>query len=555
MRQVPQINPEDFAEKAGKYEFDAGLTREDAAARALRELAEAEQGKTVPFPGTEPPEEGDHRVVLAYNKISDLHERSAICTQALKDKGIPVFSKDAIIVLVGGEAGEKRILAADVFRLRHEVSKTVKYLKLKYTDKGVEAVPLKAPPLEDVRDLLASPAEIFPKIRGIVSHPVFTASGGIVSTAGYNAETGLYIDAGEDVLDGACAIPEAPGGADVQAAIEVFRDILADFPFADEAGFANTIGLFLTILLRNVIPDVTPLFLVKAATAGTGKSLLVKILLLAITGRRAALSTLPESEEELAKVLLSVVMEGGEYFVLDNVNRRLNSGTLASVATSGIVRGRVLGKSEMLTVPARTPIILTGNNPDMSRELARRCVIINLSCDLENPAARTGFRHPNLEEYVLEHRIQILRAAFILGRAWFAAGNPAGGKPMGSFEAWSRVIGGLLSVSGISGFLENAGEFLQIADSDNEDFSGFADAWFQNHGEAAVPVSDLLPLARSAGIVDERKPEGGQKKSLGMLLGRRENMVINGLKVVRGHRYLNNRYWRLKKIEEGGALF
>jgi hypothetical protein len=542
-----KINPDDFTERAAILEYDGGLSREDAEARALLELAAEERKKTASFPGAEPSEKKERRAVLVYNNVPDLHERSAICAQALKDRRAPVFSRGPFIVCVDGETGEKRILIADVFRLRHEVSRAVRYVKLKYADSGPDFVPLKAPPLEDVRDLLASPAEIFPKVRGVVSHPIFTASGEIVSMAGYDAETGLYIDDDAGILAGLQSVPQAPDGADIRTAAGVFRDILADFPFADEASFANTVGLFLTILLRNGISDITPLFLVKAAAAGTGKSLLVKIILLAITGRRAALSTLPESEEEFSKVLLSVAMEGGEYFVIDNVNRRLNSGTLAAVVTSGMLRGRILGKSETVTVPARTPIIVTGNNPNMSRELARRCVTISLSCDLENPADRSGFKYPDLEGYVLDHRAEILRAAFILGRTWFTAGRPPGERSLGSFEAWSRVIGGVLSVSGIPGFLKNAGDFFQTVDSDNEDFSEFLGTWFQNHGESSVSVSELLPLARSAGIVDERKSEGGQKKSLGIILGNRENAVIDGLKVVRGHRYANARHWKLKK--------
>jgi hypothetical protein len=180
---------------------------------------------------------------------------------------------------------------------------------LRSRDSGVEAVPLLAPPIEDIRDVLASSAEVFPRVRGVVSHPVFSPSGKLVSTPGYNAETEFYIDAGEDLLSEIAAMPEIPGASDVHEALEIFRDILGDFPFANPASYTNTLGLFQTILQRNIIPGTTPIFLVKAATPGTGKTLAVKIAVLAITGKRAALSVLPESEEELSKVLLSVIMD------------------------------------------------------------------------------------------------------------------------------------------------------------------------------------------------------------------------------------------------------
>jgi hypothetical protein len=557
MRRIPNIDKDDFNELAGKYEFDAGMGHDEAEKRALAELAKQEREKTVPFPGAEiRGQQEDTRVVLAYNRIPDLHERSAMCKRALIDRVAPLYSKDGMLVCVRGETGEKKIIIPDVFYLRHETSKAVKYVKIKNRDNGgVEAVPMLAPPLEDVRDVLASSSEAFPKIRGIVFHPIFTLSGKIVSTPGYNAETGFYIDAEADLLNDAGAVPEAPDRADVREAVEVFHDILDDFPSANRASFANVVGMLLTILLRNIIPDITPIFLVKAAAAGTGKTLETKIVILAITGRPAALSTLPDSEEELSKVLLSVVLEGGGYFILDNVNRRLNSGTLAAVVTSGVLRGRILGKSEMMTVTARTPIVITANNPDMSRELARRCVTIELSCDLENPAQRTGFKHPDIERYVLQNRARILRAAFTLARAWFTAGKPAGEKSMGSFEVWDRIIGGILANAGISGFLENAEEFFQVSDSDSEDFRGFLEEWYLKYGENPVPVTDILPLARAAGLMDERKSEGSQKRTLGKLLGRKENTVLAGLKVVRGHREPHSRYWILKKTDsEGGDL-
>jgi hypothetical protein len=240
--------------------------------------------------------------------------------------------------------------------------------------------------------------------------------------------------------------------------------------------------------------------LVKAPVAGTGKSLLAKILLLIITGRRPALSTLPESEEELSKVLLSVIMEGGEYFVLDNVNRRINSGTLAAVITSGVLRGRILGKSEMITVPARTPVILTANNPDLSRDMARRCVTIDLSIDLENPAGRNNFKHPDLENYVLENRGRILTAAFTLARAWHNAGKPEGKATLGSFETWSRIIGGILTNAGISGFLSNAESFFRSRILTARISVGLWMRGIRNTGKARFPLLIYCHLPRQRGL-------------------------------------------------------
>jgi hypothetical protein len=257
MQQVPKINKDDFDDLAAKYQYDAGMSAEDAKQRALKELAERGREKTLPFPGADVSDQENDRIILPYNKITDLHERSGICAKALKDREAPLFSKGGILAAVQGEAGERKILAADVFRLRHEVSKAVRYVKIKYEDNGAKAIPVLAPPLEDIRDLLAGYADTFHKIHGVVSHPIVTMDGKIISSAGYNEETGFFIDTEGDMLK----ISETPAGTDIESGVEVFRDFLSDFPFADpEAGFANTIGLFLTILLRNIVPDIVPLF-------------------------------------------------------------------------------------------------------------------------------------------------------------------------------------------------------------------------------------------------------------------------------------------------------
>ena len=44
---------------------------------------------------------------------------------------------------------------------------------------------------------------------------------------------------------------------------------------------------------------------------------------------------------------------------------------------------------------------------------------------------------------------------------------------MGSFEAWSRAIGGILEYTGVRGFLENAAELYEEADAEALQWEGF----------------------------------------------------------------------------------
>ena len=75
---------------------------------------------------------------------------------------------------------------------------------------------------------------------------------------------------------------------------------------------------------------------------------------------------------------------------------------------------------------------------------------------------RGGVRHPELLGFVRENRPRIVSAGLTLCRAWFVAGCPdgtGGRQPFGKFEAWERVISGVLANAGVSGFLANLDQF------------------------------------------------------------------------------------------------
>jgi hypothetical protein len=93
---------------------------------------------------------------------------------------------------------------------------------------------------------------------------------------------------------------------------------------------------------------------------------------------------------------------------------------------------------------------------------------------MSNPWERNQWRHPNLLEWVREHRPELIWAALTLGRAWYAAGCPAAKSPVvGSFESWCRVIGGVLEYAGASDFLSNLKSMYAIADEEGRQWEAF----------------------------------------------------------------------------------
>jgi hypothetical protein len=111
--------------------------------------------------------------------------------------------------------------------------------------------------------------------------------------------------------------------------------------------------------------------------------------------------------------------------------------------------------------------IALGNNVEVRGDMKRRVLPSRLVPETDHPEHRTGFRHPDLPQWIREHRGDLLAAAFTLWRNWLANGRPEADVTMGSFERWARTIGGVLKQAGITGFGTNTAEWLSYSEEDN----------------------------------------------------------------------------------------
>ena len=152
------------------------------------------------------------------------------------------------------------------------------------------------------------------------------------------------------------------------------------------------------------------------------------------------------------------------------------------VITAGEVEDRLLGVSQTVVLPVRCTLAATANNPTLSDEMARRTARIRLDAGVEFPENRKGFRHTDLLAWARANRGDLIWASLTLARAWICAGRPTDGvAPLGGFESWSRVMGGILEVAGIEGFLGNVAELrAETADATQGDF---LHAVFEDRGD------------------------------------------------------------------------
>jgi hypothetical protein len=272
------------------------------------------------------------------------------------------------------------------------------------------------PPSDLAPDIMTLPSLPFPKIEGISTVPLFMSDGSVLYKSGYDSESGLYLHLeGLESLNTNMPVD--------QALYLLLDDVFADFPFADEGGKAHILCMLLEPFLQRIIANVTPLYLIDAPIRGSGKGLSAEVVVSIVTGKTAPVMTMPSDGTELEKRITSSLLEGSIYLLFDNVIT-LKSPELAAAITTSIWRGRRLGQSQMLEVPNTSTWVVTGNNIQVSDEIARRIIPIRLDPGIERPEDRVGFKHPDLKSYVLNNRNTLVNACLSLIQAWVNEGMP-----------------------------------------------------------------------------------------------------------------------------------
>jgi hypothetical protein len=318
--------------------------------------------------------------------------------------------------------------------------------------------------------------------------------------------------------------------------------------------------------VRELVVGPTPLHLVDAPTPGTGKGLLADCAGTIATGRAVPKVTVPLTDEEMRKRITAQLLEGQPMIILDNLGTKLDSASLAAVLTAVEWKDRILGFSKMsATLPNRSVWVATGNNVTLSNEIARRSVWIRLSTDLERPHERRGFRHEHLLRHIRAARGELIAACLTLAAGWLVAGRPkppATVPPMGSYEECHEVVGGILAVAGVSGFLANAAELYEAADAEMQPWRDFVLFWAANHGTEAVELLHLYyRLAISEGLLtevlgDERHSDRARQTRLGIALRKYKDCVIAGFRIEAaesaGFSSGRRQQYRLS-VSEGGA--
>lgn len=469
---VPPANPMRPAESFQTSGNRGG--KETSGSRRRPDQPPAAGGAPPPIPSGAGPEgpaaEGLPEICVSGRQLREVADEAVA---ALVASNVPphLFQRGGRLVsIVADEKGRYAIRELGEDWCRGLLTRSANFYR--YTPKGKKLAC--APPPDVVKDTLNFP-RAWLGVDGVTGSPILRPDGSIVDRPGYDSVTRLYY-----APDSSLRMPEldpAPGRDHLDAALGLIETALEGFPFRDDASRANAIAAMLTPIVKPAISAPTPMALIDAPQAGTGKSLMADMISLIATGFAAEMYSQPGNPDELRKTVTTVLAAGTAIAVFDNVTKRLDDPELAKLLTEVWHADRIFGTHQKQVFAVTTVFMGTGNNVVLAGDLPRRCYWIRLDAKTSRPFQRGGFKIADLKGWTAARRGELLAALLTLARAWFVAGRPVPAlTPLGSFEVWSVMVGGILEFAGVKGFLDNAEALYVESDLEGVQWAGFLEA-------------------------------------------------------------------------------
>ena len=275
----------------------------------------------------------------------------------------------------------------------------------------------------------------FNPLTALANAPFLRVDGSVCDVPGYDEETGIYYAP-------TLQFPQLalqPGWPEARAALDELCELVKQFPFANTVSHSVFLADVLTAIARPTLPK-SPMVLYTASMAGSGKTLMASIANLIAYGHATTHPWPNSNEEELKKVLTSILLAGDPVVVFDNLPNGavIKSAALSQFVTSDEYADRKLGESERVKFRNRTRVVLTGNNVVLGSDNARRTIVCELQLEVESLKDRqVVFDHPSLATHIKQSRARYITAALTVLRAYALHPQPLKLPPLDSFEDWS----------------------------------------------------------------------------------------------------------------------
>ena len=196
----------------------------------------------------------------------------------------------------------------------------------------------------------------------------------------------------------------------------------------------------------------------------------------------------------MGKLLTSHVMGGKESLLFDNVSGYVDSAQLAQLTSQHgkLWNGRLLSTNTLADRKVNTVAGMTSNKATLSPEMIRRAVRIRLDRPVPDPSEWTPDGNGGGWRYSLPNDAGRFRGVFEeMVRRWLAADAPLGRYHHSSASCWAQVVGGILDVNGVEGFLGNVADLQKSTGTRDTLLPAFIGHWWRSRRSRWVYAPDV----------------------------------------------------------------
>ncbi len=423
---------------------------------------------------------------------------------------------------------------------------------LRYDARKEDWRPINAPEQAAATYLARNGHWNLPRLLAAISAPTLRPDGTLLQVPGYDARTATWYDPLGLIFP---EIPDQPTKRDATLALDALLKALQTFPFQEPADLSVALSLVLCSLVRRSLTS-APLGAISAPVMGSGKTLLADCISILCTGVAAPAMQYPETDEEASKMALAVLAEGDAVVLIDNVERPLDGEWLCAVLTSETYRARMLGRTEMMTVPTSTLFLATGNQLVVQGDLRTRTLLCRIDPQVEKPEQREFKR--DMRAWITRHRPRLVAAGLTLMRAYIVSEEKATITPWGRFERWSEMIRAPLVWLGCADPCSSL-KALEDDDPQRIQHMRLMTAWEKSLGTGPNTARDALTHATEAQTVDrtlydaicEIAPERGggvSPRRFAHWLGRYIGRIVEGKQLVKSGKRDHVQMFSVKKV-------
>ncbi|MBN2807977.1 MAG: hypothetical protein JXR80_00595 [Deltaproteobacteria bacterium] len=279
------------------------------------------------------------------------------------------------------------------------------------------------------RQLLSNPVLLreVPEIKNVSDCPVLIkGDSGLEIVTGYNRKSKVFAEG------------TSPAEVDCNQAFKLIIGLLSDFKFTSEFDQSRAVALLLSpaLLHGGLIVGRAPMFVIEGDQPGVGKGTLANIVAAVynakftnITRRRGGVGSFDES--------IGAALDAGRGMILfDNFRGKFDSQFAESLLTEPNVQIRLPYRGSFDVDVTRNLFVLTSNGIEMTDDLARRVMVI----DIEKQPEDYQFKHDDIVRHVKQDQPLYLGAVFALIKHWYAEGARKSAATMPSYTAWLRCV-------------------------------------------------------------------------------------------------------------------